>query len=263
VDRSLSSTTPDVPKKTTFLGVGGTLGWGLGLGAGIGALLLRSKGAGWGLGALAGGAWKGAAVGAGMGAALIGIDRATGGAVKQQLDLVSLDRRAQAWFVLKHPNKPWLLQTGLGVAHDARTAQEHLYGKAEPLDGPQDAFRHTYAAALMSLRAMRDHGETPDSAHALAIEAGAAHEADGQDNNDDFSRNMDTFNNHAGTVVAGDGKAQPGEHADQDGFVTEHDLRERVLGAIATGQVQLVDRTGATPAARVSTLADLPNFPNF
>jgi hypothetical protein len=261
VDTSLSSTTPDVPKRTQFLPPAHTMGWSLGIGLAAGALLLRAPGAGLGLGALASGAWKGGVLGAGLGASLIGLDHVTGGAVKQQLDLVSLDRRAQIGFVLRHPTKPWLLGMGLGVARDARAAQEHYYGPREPLDGPQDAFRHTYAAALFSLRAMRGHGLDPATAHQLAIQAGAAHEADGQDNNDAYSSAMDTANNLTGTQVVGDGRARAGEAADANGFVTEAALRERVLSAIASGTVQVVDRTGSVPSPRPTTIDDLPPFP--
>lgn len=258
VDRTLSSTAPDVKRTAPLLSIPGALGVGLAAGAGIGMLLLRGRGAGWGLTALGTGAWKGAAVGAGMGAALIGIDRVTDGQVKKQLDYVGLDRRAQILFVLRNPTRPWVAGMGLGVARDARAAQEGLYGMREPLDGPQDAFRHTFAAALFSLRSMRDHGQSPADAHRLAIGAGEAHEVDGQDNNDSFSRAMDTFNNHLGTELADDGRAAAGEAADASGFVTEHALRERVLRAIADGRVQLVDRSGDPPTMRSSGDADLP-----
>jgi hypothetical protein len=260
-DDALSSTTPDVPAGKRFLSIPSTLGWTAALGAGLGIVLLRGKGAGWGLGALGSGAWKGAAVGAGIGASLIGIDHLTGGEVNRQKKKIFLDRSAEAWFVLSHPTKPWLFSMGMGVANDARGAQESLYGPREPLDGPQDAFRHTYAAALFSLRALRDHGVGEDEAHELAIAAGAAHEADGQDNNDDFSREMDTANNLTGTHVVGDGRALPGEDADANGFLTEHALQQRVLLAMATGAVELVDRTGSEPSFRASGSGDLP--PNF
>jgi hypothetical protein len=258
VDDSLSSTTPDVPTGQQFLSIPKTLGWTSALGIGLGVLLLRGTSAGWGLGALGSGAWKGAAVGAGIGAALIGIDRATGGEVHRQQQKIFLDRTAQIGFVLTHPTKPWLLSMGLGVARDARASQESLYGPREPLDGPQDAFRHTYAAALFSLRAMRDHGVSADDAHGLAVDAGAAHEADGQDNNDAFSRRMDTANNLTGTQLVGDGRALPGEDADANGFVTEHALQQRVLVAMAAGTIQLVDRTGSGPSFRASNSGDLP-----
>lgn len=258
LDRDLSSTTPDVPARRPMLSIPGTLAWGAGLGVAVGALLLRSKGAGWALPALASGAWKGAAVGAGMGAALIGIDRVTDGQVKKQLEYVSLDRRAQIGFVLKNLNRPWIAGLGIGVASDARAAQEQLYGTAEPLDGPQDAFRHAYAAALFTLRCERDHGVDPATAQRLAIDAGAAHEVDGQDNNDDLSRDMDHANNATGAALAGDGKARSGERADANGFVTERALRERVLDAMRAGKLELVDRTATPPAPRASTSADLP-----
>ncbi|MCW2926810.1 MAG: hypothetical protein JWM86_778 [Thermoleophilia bacterium] len=258
VDARLASTTPDLPRKAPLLPIAGTLGWAAGIGLGAGALLLRSTGAGWGAAALASGAWKGGALGAGLGASLLVADHLSGGAVKRQLDLIALDRKAQLWFVVSHPTKPWLASLGLGVADAARSSQERLYGPREPLDGPQDAFRHTFAAALFSLRAMREHGTAPTEAHELAIAAGEAHERDGQDNNDSFSRAMDTANNHLGTELVGDGRARPGEDADAAGFVTEHALRERVLAAIAGGQVQLVDRSAATPTVRSSTVADLP-----
>jgi len=258
IDDTLSSTTPDVPARRPLLSIPGALGWGAGIGAGLGALLLRPSGAGWALGSLGTGAWKGAAIGAGIGAALIGLDRITGGEVKQQLDYVSLDRRAQIWFVVTNPTRPWIAHMGLGVAEDARAAQVALFGRPDPLDGPQDAFRHAYAAALFSLRAMRDHGEDPAKAHDLAIRAGAAHEADGQDNNDDLSRGMDTANNSTGTQLVGDGRAARGEAADAAGFVTERALADRVLAALGSGQLQLVDRDATPPGPRASTAADLP-----
>lgn len=258
IDATLSSTTPDVPRRQALLSIPGTLGWAAGIGTGLGALLLRSKGAGFTLGALGSGAWKGAAVGAGIGAALIGLDRLTDGQVKRQLDLVSLDRRAQIGFVLANPTKPWIAKLGLGVANDARAAQEQLYGHREPLDGPQDAFRHAYAAALFSLRSMRDHGVEPTEAHRLAIAAGTAHEVDGQDNNDEFSRAMDHANNQAGIAIVGDGRATGDEAADARGFVTEAGLRRRVLDAMSAGTLELVDRSGSEPSARRSKSADLP-----
>lgn len=258
LDRTLSSTAPDVPRATPHLSVPGALSAGLAAGAGLGMLLLRGGGAGWGLKALGTGAWKGAAIGAGLGAALVGIDRLTGGEVKRQLDYVLLDRRAQLTFVLRNATRPWVGPMGLGVARDARAAQEHLYGLREPLDGPQDAFRHTFAAALFSLRAMRDHGQSPEDAHRLAIDAGEAHEVDGQDNNDQHSRAMDSSNNRIGTEIAGNGRAANGEAADAAGFVTEHALRERVLRAMQDGRVQLVDRSGDAPALRSSGREDLP-----
>ncbi len=253
LDEQLSSTTPDVPKRQRMLPIPATLAWGAGIGGVVGALLLRGRGAGWSLGALASGGWKGALVGAGMGGALLATDRLTGGEVKRQLDYVALDRRAQIGFVLRHPLTPWLAGTGLGVARDARAAQEQLYGRAEPLDGPQDAFRHAYAAALFTLRGIRDHGADPERAAKLAVEAGEAHEVDGQDNNDDFSREMDRFNNVVGAGLVGDGRARSGEQADERGFVTEHDLRRRVFAAIRAGEVQLVDRSTDPPTPRVST----------
>ena len=258
LDETLSSTTPDVPRKAKTLSPLGSLGWGLGLGAGVGALLLRSTGAGWGLGALGSGAWKGALIGAGMGAALLGLDKLTGGQVKQQLDYVSLDRRAQIMFVLRNPTNPWIAGTGIGVAKDAQSMQDSLYGRWDPMDGPQDAFRHSFAAGLFSLRAMRDHGEGVENAHRLAIDAGEAHEVDGQDNNDEHSRAMDTANNLTGTQIVGDGRALPGEDADADGFLTDHGLRDRVLRALQGGQLQVIDRTGTGPVTRSTLPTDMP-----
>jgi hypothetical protein len=259
LDTTLSSTTPDVRRGATLLPVTESLAWGAWVGSAIGALLLRGRGAGWSLGALGAGALKGAALGAGLGAALVGVDRFTGGQVQQKLDYLSLDRRAQIWFVLSNPTRPWIAGTGLGVARDARASQVELYGRAEPLDGPQDAFRHTYAAALFSLRAMRDHGEDPATAHRLAVAAGAAHEVDGQDDNDQFSRAMDHFNNDAGALVAGDGRALDGEASDASGWVSEQALRQRVLAAMSAGGLQLVDRDGAdAPIARPSAPDDVP-----
>lgn len=259
LDSTLSSTTPDVPKGPQLLSAPHALGWGAAAGALLGALALRSPGAGRSLASFGAGALKGAAVGAGIGSALLGIDRLTNGEVHTQLDRISLDRRAQVGFVLTHPTKPWLAGLGLGVARDARAAQEQLYGMREPLDGPQDAFRHAYASALFSLRAMREHGAAPDDAHALAVAAGEAHEVDGQDNNDSFSRAMDTFNNAAGTSIVGDGRANSGEQAGADGLVSEHALRDRVIAAMGAGTLQLVERSRATPAPRTSTPADLPS----
>lgn len=258
LDESLSSTTPDVSRRTDRLTPLGALGWGIGLGVGAGVLLLRPSGAGWGVGALATGAWKGALVGAGAGAALLGLDAVTGGEVKRQFDFLSLDRRAQILFVLRNATNPWVAPTGLAVARDAKVAQDQLYGTWDPKDGPQDAFRHAYAAGLFSLRAMRDHAESPETAHRIAIGAGDAHEVDGQDNNDDFSRAMDTANNRAGITIVGDGRARAGEQADPSGFVTERALRMRVLEALAAGDLRVVERSGDAPRERATNPHDLP-----
>jgi hypothetical protein len=262
LDRTLSSTAPDVPRGAPRLSIPSTLGWSTGIGLTLGALALRTKGAGWTAPALAAGAWKGAAVGAGIGAALLGLDRATGGEVRRQLEYVALDRRAQIGFVLRNLRHPWVGPMGLGVARDARAAQEQLYGLDEPLDGPQDAFRHAYAAALFTLRAQRDHGADQPTARRLAIGAGEAHEQDGQDNNDEYSRAMDTANNELGATLVGDGRATPGEQADDRGFVTEDALRQRVLDALRDARVTMVDRSVTPPAMRPSTAADLPRTPH-
>jgi hypothetical protein len=105
---------------------------------------------------------------------------------------------------------------------------------------------------------MRDHDIDPSEAHRLAIGAGNAHEVDGQDNNDPWSRAMDHANNTAGTHIVGDGRARAGEDADARGMLTEHALRGRVLAAIAAGEVEMIDRTGIRPSARRTNLADLP-----
>ena len=105
---------------------------------------------------------------------------------------------------------------------------------------------------------MRDHGESPESAHRLAIGAGDAHEADGQDNNDEFSRAMDTANNLTGTRLVGDGRALPGEDADAAGFLTERGLRDRVLGALRDGRLQVIERGGDAPITRVTGPTDMP-----
>lgn len=258
---STSSTTRDTPSGPTFLSLPKTLAFSGGIGIALGALLLRSPGAGWSLGALGSGAWKGAALGASLGGLAVGADRITDGEMNRQLDLIALDRRAQLWFALSNLTKPWLAGMGLGVMDDARAAQRQLYGGREPLDGPHDAFRHAYASALFVLRAMRDHGVPRAEAAKLAIEAGEANEVDGQDNNDEHSRSMDFANNLAGIEVVGDGRARAGEAADPDGFVTEAALRARIVDALAGGRLQVVVRTGSEPSARPTVPRDLP--PNF
>jgi hypothetical protein len=258
LDETLSSTTPDVPARSPLLDPAATLGWGTALGIGVGMAALRSRGAGWGPAALGAGGMRGALVGAGIGAALLALDRLTGGQVKQQLDHVSLERRAQVLFVLRNPTRPWLASTGLRVARDARAEQERLYGSDRTPDGGQDAFRHAYATGLFTLRMIRDRGEQPDLARRLAIAAGAAHEVDGQDNNDELSRAMDLANNDTGGMLAGDGRPRAGEPADEHGFLTEPALRERVLAAMADGKLQVVDRSTTPAAPRPSGSQDLP-----
>ena len=80
---------------------------------------------------------------------------------------------------------------------------------------------------------------------------------DGQDDNDQWSRAMDVANNSTGTQIAGDGRAAAGEAADSQGFVTEQQLRQRVLDALAYGRLQVVDRSATPPAARATTTQDL------
>ena len=69
---------------------------------------------------------------------------------------------------------------------------------------------------------------------------------------------MDTANNSTGTQLVGDGRAARGEAADAAGFVTERALADRVLAALGSGQLQLVDRDATPPGPRASTAADLP-----
>jgi len=251
----LASVAPDVPVAAPRISWTGAVGRGATLGAAAGLLVLRPSG--WELTSLGTGAWKGAAIGVGVAAVLAGVDHLTGGAVKRQLDLVSLDRRHQILFVLKHPLRPWLTGMGLGVADAANAVQRRYFGAHDPMDGAPDALRHGYAAALFTLRAMRDHGESSGDAASLAIEAGDAHEADGQDNNDSYSHEMDAYNNRVGARLAGDGKPRAGEAADDAGWITERALADRVLDAIGAGEIQVVDRdaTGAHP--RLTTSADL------
>ena len=250
LDATLSSTTPDVGAHAPFLATGRTLATTTLAGAAAGVLLRATRFPGVGGGAL---------LGAAAGVAVLGIDRLAGGSVKRLVDAATLDRRHELAFVLANPTKPWLATFGLHVARDARDAQLGLFGTREPKDGPQDAFRHSYAAALFTLRAMRDHGLSAPESATLALAAGEAHEQDGQDNNDSYSRSMDEANNAAGTMIVGDGRARAGEEADARGFITEAALRDRILAAMAAGSLTMVDRPrGTTPYARPSVPADVP-----
>lgn len=258
LDQRLSSTTPDVARQPERLSWLNTLTVSTSIGATLGVATLRGKGAPWTLRSMSFGALKGAATSFGIGASIIALDHLTSGEVKRQLSYISLDRRSQMWFVIKNARYPWIGPMGLKVASDARAAQERLYGRSEPLDGPQDAFRHAYAAALFTLRAMRDHNLSQANAAKLALEIGEAHERDGQDNNDELSRNMDYFNNASGAKIVADGRARDYEQKDERGFLTEEALAARVLDAMRQGNLQLVERTKTPANHRYSNESDLP-----
>lgn len=220
------------------------------VGTAIGALGMRPS-AFSGAAELVRGMRTGALVGAGLGALALIADRVSGGEVHRQLNSAFQDRRAQGWFVLKHLNHPWLASTTLQAASDARAQQHAIFGSAQPLDGPHDAFRHAYAGALLSLRLQRDRGMSAEQAADLTREAGDAHEQDGQDNSPEAGA-MDRFNNAVGIKIASTAHAAGGS------WVSEQDLINQVVNAMATGRLQVVDHVGDTATPRATTQHDLP-----
>lgn len=141
----------------------------------------------------------------------------------------------QTWFVVSHPNRPWLYSMGYEILNDSHAAERRNFGKADAIDNEGDAFRHAYAAALMTLRAMRDHGVSQSKAAALSHEAGVAHESDGADNPaGKLSSRMDLYNNQVGIKLVGSGRV--------DGiWLSEQELERKVLDALENGKLREID----------------------
>lgn len=143
----------------------------------------------------------------------------------------------QAMFLVRNLDHPWLAAQGEGVLRAARQAEARRYGPGDHLDDDADAFRHTYAAALMTLRSMRDHDVGAADAQQLTVELGDAHEQDGPDpleqdragHDNAAASDMDRRNNRAGAALVGDGHASTGD------WLTEGELRARVATAVDGG----------------------------
>lgn len=143
----------------------------------------------------------------------------------------------QGWFVVSNLHRPWLAEVGYGVLDDAKAAERGRYGASDHLDDDADAFRHAYAAALMTVRAMRDHGATQAEAARLVTGLGDAHERDGVDNGAHASE-MDRHNNRVGVELVGDGRQGAG-------WVTEAQVEQLVVDALEAGRLQRLADDGS------------------
>lgn len=145
----------------------------------------------------------------------------------------------QVLVVLTNPQRPWLARTARIVHADAMQAQKLLYGStAGHIDDAADAFRHAYAAGLLKLRLMRDHGMADADAARLVTRIGRAHELDGVDNPNALSAAMDLLNNAAGIRITGDG------HVSGDSWITDVSLRARVRAALSSGSLRQLAADG-------------------
>ena len=116
----------------------------------------------------------------------------------------------------------------------------------------RDAFRHAYWSAMMVRNMQRDHGVTATRADDLARQVGIAQENDASLNLNSLSRQMDVHNNGTGRQLAGSGR-------DADGtWLTDEQLRDRVLTAMQGGKLKVFDGPGKL---RATSMLDLPTPP--
>ncbi len=167
-----------------------------------------------------------------------------------QLVRRAVEDHHQALFVLARLDRPWLARVGYAVYDDAKAREQQHFGRGDHLDDDGDAFRHAWAAALMALRAMRDHGMSRPDAARLVIGLGDAHERDGADNAA-LSAQMDRVNNRRGVELVGSGRAGAG-------WISEFELEQHVLDAVRGGRLARVAADGgslvATGPGRAATV---------
>jgi hypothetical protein len=152
----------------------------------------------------------------------------------------------------------WVLTTHRAEG-DARTLENQLfhagemhYGKKPRIgyDNGPDAFRHTYASALIVYRLMRERGADAAQAAAFLQGAGNAHERDSwlhvfSARHSRYSSEVDVNNNLLGQRI---GQLLATQHATQgvDELAGEVQVRDAVLQAIGDGIALDGDLTGIT-----------------
>jgi hypothetical protein len=192
-----------------------------------------------------------------LAAMLLGMDLLTHGKIESEAhngnDMLHSPHELRV--VLTHPMQPYLAFTAEGAHNDAIDWQHAEYGPRNHVDDGVDSFRHTFASEVLTVRLMQ-HGMDQAAAEALTIKVGAAHEADGIDNAHPLSNVMDNDNNQFGAALAGTGR-DPQTGA----WLSDAQLAQRALGAVATGQVV---KLSADDAALIPTdAADIPGGANL
>ncbi len=144
---------------------------------------------------------------------------------------------------IAHPERLHAMFTAEG---DARKAEHTLFrsGEKNGYDNGPDAFRHTYASALIVSRLVRNTGMNIDDAIELARDAGMAHENDSHLVGPHYlnSRRMDVHNNELGYRLA----TEALRRNDAAGFF-EARLGVDVLNAIRTRQAVVLDHIDLAP----------------
>lgn len=168
--------------------------------------------------------------GAAAGVAAI-LDRVTGNHLGSGRDFIVRNRHT-IWMLMQHPTRPWIGSLGRRTYADAESVQAAAYGARHTTDDGGDAFRHAYGSAVFALRMMRDHGVSPEDARSIVIAAGHAHELDTWAGNTLAAHAMDEHNNAVGAKIAEDGRRADGT------WLSENDIRSRVVDAVAGGQLQ-------------------------
>lgn len=106
---------------------------------------------------------------------------------------------ATAGFFLRNVTKPWLAPTSYRSATDSISRTKSIFGGSRESDG-SDAFRHTFASALMTMR-IRERGVDATTASQLVTQLGEAHERDTPHRDDPLTKlesQMDLHNNAVG-----------------------------------------------------------------
>lgn len=150
-------------------------------------------------------------------------------------------------FAVAHLAHPGRLAIAYQGELDARNAEQNIFygGTRRGYDNGPDAFRHTYASALICFRLIRDGGMSPDDAARFTREAGLAHERDSMLTGRHFitSRAMDVHNNDVGIALAV-------EHARRGvagGAAGDRTLGLAVFDAIRSGRTVVLQSAESDP----------------
>ena len=204
------------------------------------------------LGLLRTGTIAGAAIGALAGAAALVADSVTDGKLARAAHAADMLSRDEAKVFLRNLNRPTLGLTAFRSYQDALAARETSFTELGE-DGPSDAFRHSYGSALLALRLTRDGGVPLERAKRIADDLGRAHVDRDSTDDSNLRRRMDLSNNSTGLDLLGDAR-----NAGEGRFLTDAELRSRVVEAVATGKLVQFDegRTALVPTTDAHLIPD-------
>lgn len=206
---------------------------------------------------IAAGVVSGAAVAVDVGRYLIDKQVNDEGAPQGTVTAWFMANRHVIGFALSHVLEPGKVREGQSSRLDAISAERHIFfhGKQRAgSDGASDAFRHTYAGALMTYRLIHNHGMGADRAANFVRDGGKANEMDSYVTGPrhDYARAMDEHNNDIGIALGQKLATQSSKAASPH---LEIELQRAVLDGIAAGASWVLTDNRGVP--RPGTPADI------